>query len=651
MSKGSATPAAVLWDMDGTLVDTEPYWIACEYELVAEHGGTWSEEHAHAIVGMDLRDAAAYIRDHGPVDMAVDDIVNRLLDGVTLKVRESVPWRPGARELLADLRARGVRCALVTMSWRRFADAVVDALPVDSFDVIVAGDEVANGKPDPEPYATAAARLGVDVRDCVAIEDSPTGISSAVAAGCLVVAVPNVVEVAADPAYTITPTLAGLDADALTALVQQSDSRSAAALRTSSVAPETEDRSDSRSAAPVRTSRTALKRGRWIAIAVAVVALLAAAVVIAVTRDESAAPPPPDIPIDGWSPYWVLDVAEPNIAEHGTMLREVSPFWFQATGPTTIVADPNVPSDGAAQLIATARAQGAAIVPSITDGMPSGQMAAILADPAQRSAHVGALVDFVEQGGYDGVDLDYESFAFKDGRGSWATTRPNWVDFVTELAARLHADGKTLAVTVPWIGASGGEDDPGYWVYDYAAIADVADHVRIMAYDEHNASSDPGAVASLPFVRRAIAAAKRAVDDDSKLVLGVMLGGYNWPISTEGTCPTNVDTGVTRVDQATVDDLLAKRNATPVRNEAAGESWFTYTATFTDGTASCTQDREVHYVDAEGAGQRVDLARTEGLGGASLWALGYDSPATWAAIGPLSRPDNGAGTVSSNPST
>jgi len=276
-------------------------------------------------------------------------------------------------------------------------------------------------------------------------------------------------------------------------------------------------------------------------------------------------------------------------------------------------------------------------------------MAAILADPAQRSAHVGALVDFVEQGGYDGVDLDYESFAFEDGRGSWAATRPNWVAFVTELAARLHAGGKTLTVTVPWIGADGDEGDPGYWVYDYAAVGGVADHVRIMAYDEHNASSDPGAVASLPFVRRAVAAAKRAVDDDHKLVLGVMLGGYNWPTSTDGTCPTSVDTGVTRVDQATVDDLVAKRGATPVRNETTGESSFTYTATFTDGTASCTQTREVHYVDAEGARQRVDLARTAGLGGASLWALGYDSAATWTAIGPLARPDNGAATPTSTP--
>jgi len=135
-SRSRRVPAAVLWDMDGTLVDTEPYWIAGEYELVAEHGGTWGDEHAHAIVGMDLRDAAAYISEHGSVDLPVDDIVNRLLDGVTLRVREHVPWRPGARELLADLRSNGVPTALVTMSWRRFAEAVVEALPPDSFDVI-----------------------------------------------------------------------------------------------------------------------------------------------------------------------------------------------------------------------------------------------------------------------------------------------------------------------------------------------------------------------------------------------------------------------------------------------------------------------------------------------------------------------------------
>jgi spore germination protein YaaH len=124
-----------------------------------------------------------------------------------------------------------------------------------------------------------------------------------------------------------------------------------------------------------------------------------------------------------------------------------------------------------------------------------------------------------------------------------------------------------------------------------------------------------------------------------------MLGGYNWPVSTDGTCPASIDTGRTSITQATVDDLLAKRQATPVHDPVTGEASFTYTATFTDGTTSCTQTREAHYVDAEGAATRVDLARTSRLGGASLWAIGYDSPATWTAIGALARPDNGTGSV------
>ena len=88
-------PAAVLWDMDGTLVDTEPYWIECEFELVEAHGGTWSHEHAHAIVGSDLTDSGRYIRDHGGVDLPIDEIVNRLLDGVIARIRLQMPWRPG----------------------------------------------------------------------------------------------------------------------------------------------------------------------------------------------------------------------------------------------------------------------------------------------------------------------------------------------------------------------------------------------------------------------------------------------------------------------------------------------------------------------------------------------------------------------------
>ena len=205
-------PAAVLWDMDGTLVDTEPYWVECEYELVAEHGGSWSLEHAHALVGNDLLTSAAYIREHGPVPLPAEEIVDTLLAGVVARVREHVPWRPGALDLLEDLHAHAVPCALVTMSYRNFAEAVVAALPPGRFACVVAGDEVSRGKPHPEPYLTAAGLLAADPADCVAIEDSPTGVASAEAAGIPVLAVQHLVPIPPGPGRRVVPTLAGLDA-------------------------------------------------------------------------------------------------------------------------------------------------------------------------------------------------------------------------------------------------------------------------------------------------------------------------------------------------------------------------------------------------------------------------------------------------------
>ena len=203
--------AAVLWDMDGTLVDTEPYWIDSELELVARHGGTWTTADAHSIVGFDLLDAGHELRTRGGVEMEPAEIANWLLDRVIARVAEELPWRPGARELLAECIAEGVPCAMVTMSWRSLADAVIAAAPAGSFAVSITGDEVTNGKPDPEPYLAAAAALGVDPRACVAIEDSPTGVASAVAAGCATLGVPHVVPVAAAPGLTIVDSLAGVD--------------------------------------------------------------------------------------------------------------------------------------------------------------------------------------------------------------------------------------------------------------------------------------------------------------------------------------------------------------------------------------------------------------------------------------------------------
>ena len=202
-------PAAVLWDMDGTLVDTEPYWIEAEHEIVAEHGGVWTEEHAHALVGNPLIISAEYIRAHGGVDLPPEEIVDRLLERVVAAVRRRVPWRPGARELLDELTGDGVPCALVTMSWTPLADAVLEQLPPGTFEVVVTGDQVLHGKPHPEPYLAAAELLGVRPEDCLAIEDSPTGVESASAAGVPVVAVPAVVPVPPGPGHLVVPTLEG----------------------------------------------------------------------------------------------------------------------------------------------------------------------------------------------------------------------------------------------------------------------------------------------------------------------------------------------------------------------------------------------------------------------------------------------------------
>jgi HAD superfamily hydrolase (TIGR01509 family) len=215
VSDAPCLPDAVLWDMDGTLVDTEPYWVESEHEVVEKHGGTWSHELAMNVVGFDLLDAGVYIREHSGIDVEPADIVEQLLDRVVRRVEEAVPWRPGAVELLTDLRAHGVPCALVTMSYRRFVAPILAGLPEDTFDAIVTGDAVSQGKPHPEPYLRAAALLDVDPARALAIEDSNTGTRSGVAAGCTVLVVPNHVPVLEGDRRVFVDTLEGLTATTL----------------------------------------------------------------------------------------------------------------------------------------------------------------------------------------------------------------------------------------------------------------------------------------------------------------------------------------------------------------------------------------------------------------------------------------------------
>ena len=321
----TSVPAAVLWDMDGTLIDTEPYWIRCEHELVATYGGRWTDEDATSIVGFDLLDAAEVIRTRGGVPLRPNDIVDKLSAGVTVLLRQRVPWRPGARELLAALKLRGVPCALVTMSWKDLTAEVVGQLPRDSFQTVITGDMVMNGKPHPEPYPFAAEELGVDPVACVAIEDSPPGIASAEAAGCVVVGVHNLLPIPEAPHRVVLSTLQGVTPELLGEYVERTPPPPVRPSPSEPAVPARRGRRPARPASataggcsppwrppscfsapaasggsPSATRRRATSRG----------------------RSEFM----PGFP--GWELKRALDSSRPR----SNLLHQVSPFWYEVTG-------------------------------------------------------------------------------------------------------------------------------------------------------------------------------------------------------------------------------------------------------------------------------------------------------------------------------
>jgi HAD superfamily hydrolase (TIGR01509 family) len=191
--------------MDGTIVDTEPYWMVAEHALVGSFGGTWTHEDAMSVVGSSLEQSARVLQSRG-VALSEREIIERLTDDVIAQLDLGIPWRPGALELLTEQSAAGIPSALVTMSTRRMADRIAFGL---GFATIVAGDEVEHGKPHPEAYLTAADHLGVDIRDCVVIEDSVPGIAAGMASGATVIGVPAHVPVHARDGLTVWPTLDG----------------------------------------------------------------------------------------------------------------------------------------------------------------------------------------------------------------------------------------------------------------------------------------------------------------------------------------------------------------------------------------------------------------------------------------------------------
>ncbi|HCX83861.1 MAG TPA: hydrolase [Micrococcales bacterium] len=221
-------PAAILWDLDGTLVDTEPIWIQVETDFMTSHGVPWSHEDGLSLVGNDLLVSAEIMRGRG-VDLPPLEIARRLVGAVNARVERDGPvWRPGARALVEQAHAIGIPQAIVTMSWRVQAEVVAATLPEGAIGQIVAGDMVTRGKPDPEAYLTAAERFGVAITDCIAVEDSATGVQAAFSSGARTVAVPYLVDVPARPGLARLSTLDGVD---LAGLIAAATDAAAAAAR------------------------------------------------------------------------------------------------------------------------------------------------------------------------------------------------------------------------------------------------------------------------------------------------------------------------------------------------------------------------------------------------------------------------------------
>jgi HAD superfamily hydrolase (TIGR01509 family) len=214
---------AVLWDMDGTLVDSEKIWTVALVELMARLDSDLTDTIRTALIGSNMRRSTLILLAHAgiePTDEAIADVESWLDERMAVLFRVDLPWRPGAREALRSVRSAGVRTALVTSTERSLTEIALDSIGREFFDVTVCGDEVdGQNKPHPGPYLMAAELLGVDPANCVAVEDSVTGAASAQAAGCTVLVVPAEAPVPPGERLILRDSLVGVDAELLASLL------------------------------------------------------------------------------------------------------------------------------------------------------------------------------------------------------------------------------------------------------------------------------------------------------------------------------------------------------------------------------------------------------------------------------------------------
>lgn len=299
--------------------------------------------------------------------------------------------------------------------------------------------------------------------------------------------------------------------------------------------------------------RTTVRR-RVLGALAATTAAVTFGVLLPVSSDAATAPTPRPI-VSGWGYFGsTSSSAMTSLAANADLFTDVSPFWYAATwSGTSSAVRPASYAANRATVLPALRATGVKVLPTITDGMPSRRMAAVMANPTTRASFVAQIVAVVTANGYDGIDLDFEGFAFNDGSSTWTSTRPAWVAFVGSLASALHAKHRLLSITVP-AGTATSSDSTGYWVYAWSSVGRLADRVRIMAYDY--SPSRPGPIAPFPWVERVVAHAVTQIPA-GKISIGVPTYGRDWLGSVSGTCPELAPAGATSAQSTGFFDNLS----------------------------------------------------------------------------------------------
>ncbi|CAB4632143.1 MAG: hypothetical protein F2611_02265 [Actinobacteria bacterium] len=315
------------------------------------------------------------------------------------------------------------------------------------------------------------------------------------------------------------------------------------------------------------------------------------------------------------------------------LMKEVLPFWFSLKSPTLIRNDYNTgnPSWPMADTVCLMRRAGMQIIPTMTDGTAKLVLAGYLANPTTRTTLVKSIVDLVNVNGFDGIDLDYEGFAFVDGNSTWTRTAPLWVAFIKELSIALRANKKILSVTTPYL-YDPSEKQKGYFVYAWADIASSIDRLRIMTYDFNVAK--PGPNAPIAWVDKTIRYAI-SIMPSSKVYVGLPGYGRDWITAVQGKCPVSAPPGLKAgAKAATFLMVNAERkaaidNANPVFDATVSEATYSYTQTYNGVTAdgastTCNVNRTVWYQNSRSYAERMALVAKYRLGGAALWTLGME---------------------------